>query len=86
MALVLSVATALRWSETGQFIANTPTRIIEGFLLLVLIQAHNMAIVKRRLEFGAVFERREVLNILLRRSEQTGGDEKCGAEVEIKEK
>ncbi|KUJ20485.1 Low affinity iron permease, partial [Mollisia scopiformis] len=58
VALVLAVATALRWSETGQLIANTPTMIIEGFLLLVLIQAHNIAIVKRWFEFGAVLERR----------------------------
>jgi low-affinity ferrous iron transport protein len=64
--LVLSIATALRWSETGQLIANTPTMIIEGFLLLVLIQAHNIAIVKRKSEFDAILKRREVLYNMLR--------------------
>jgi low-affinity ferrous iron transport protein len=69
VALVLSIATALHWSETGQLISNTPTMIIEGFLLLVLIKAHNIAIIKRRLQFGGVLERREVLNSLLGGSE-----------------
>ncbi|KAJ5683657.1 low affinity iron transporter-like protein [Penicillium maclennaniae] len=34
-------SSAMRWSETGQLICNTPTMILEGFLLLVLIQAHD---------------------------------------------
>ena len=34
---------ALLWSETAQLVANTPTMIIEGFFLLILIQAHNWA-------------------------------------------
>lgn len=40
---LLSIATALHWSTTGQLIANTPTMIIEGFFHLILIQAHNWA-------------------------------------------
>lgn len=42
MAL-LTVATSLHWSTTGQLLANTPTMIIEGFFHLILIQAHNWA-------------------------------------------
>ncbi|KAF8867158.1 Low affinity iron permease [Acephala macrosclerotiorum] len=84
VALVLLIATALRWSETGQLIANTPTMIIEGFLLLVLIQAHNIAIIKRRLQFGGVLERREVLDNILGGSESPGYD-KVRIEVEIKQ-
>lgn len=37
----------MHWSETAQLIANTPTMIIEGFFLLILIQAHDMADTKR---------------------------------------
>lgn len=38
---------AMKWSETAQLIANTPTMIIEGFFLLILIQGHEMADKKR---------------------------------------
>jgi hypothetical protein len=31
------------WSETAQLICLSPTMIIEGFFLLILIQAHNWA-------------------------------------------
>lgn len=37
------LASAMLWSETAQLIANTPTMIIEGFFLLILVQAHNWA-------------------------------------------
>jgi low-affinity ferrous iron transport protein len=37
------MASALRWSETAQLVCNSPTMIIEGFFLLMLIQAHNWA-------------------------------------------
>lgn len=57
---LIAVATGLLWSETGQLICNTPTMIVEGFLLLVLFQAHNMTIVERRGQFGAVLERRNI--------------------------
>lgn len=84
VTLVLSIATALRWSETGQLIANTPTMIIEGFLLLVLIQAHNIAIIKRRMQFGGVLDRRKDLNRTLGRSESSKGYDKVRIEVETK--
>lgn len=41
--LLIIIASAMKWSETGQLLANTPTMIIEGFFLLILIQAHNWA-------------------------------------------
>jgi low-affinity ferrous iron transport protein len=47
---VLTIASALKWSETGQLICNTPTMIVEGFLLLALIQAHNRTNQRRRME------------------------------------
>lgn len=59
---VLVVATAMHWSETGQLICNTPTMIIEGFMLLVLIQAHDTTNVHRRLQFQNALHRRIVMN------------------------
>ncbi|KAJ5218165.1 low affinity iron transporter-like protein [Penicillium cinerascens] len=55
---LLVIASALKWSETGQLLCNTPTMIIEGFLLLVLIQAHNIANMQRRLQFRDSLRRR----------------------------
>lgn len=43
VVILLSISSALHWSTTGQLISNTPTMIIEGFFLLILIQAHNWA-------------------------------------------
>lgn len=45
---LIAIASGMRWSETAQLIANTPTMIIEGFCLLILIQAHGWADYKRR--------------------------------------
>ncbi|KUJ16962.1 low affinity iron transporter-like protein [Mollisia scopiformis] len=59
---LLVIATILRWSETGQLLCNTPTMIAEGFLLLVLIQAHNIANVERGEDFNGVLKRRLMLN------------------------
>lgn len=59
---VLVIATGMRWSETGQLICNTPTMIVEGFMLLVLVQAHNLSHQRRRLQFKGVLERRLEMN------------------------
>ncbi|TVY73369.1 Low-affinity iron/zinc ion transport protein fet4 [Lachnellula suecica] len=60
--LLLVIASAMQWSTTGQLLCNTPTMIIEGFLLLVLIQAHNIANEERGVEFNGVLKRRLLLN------------------------
>ncbi|KAJ6114238.1 low affinity iron transporter-like protein [Penicillium sp. IBT 16267x] len=60
---VLVIATAMHWSETGQLICNTPTMIVEGFLLLVLIQAENMTNTDRRLQFRDTLRRRLTMNL-----------------------
>lgn len=46
---LIILASAMRWSETAQLIANTPTMIVEGSFLLILIQAHNWACDERKL-------------------------------------
>lgn len=62
---LIAVATGLRWSETGQLLCNTPTMIVEGFLLLVLFQAHNLGNVRRREQVGDMLGRRKVLEGVL---------------------
>ena len=59
---LLAIATAMKWTETAQLLCNTPTMIIEGFLLLVLIQAHNLANGERARSFKGILRRRLVLN------------------------
>jgi low-affinity ferrous iron transport protein len=45
---LIIAATIMHWTTTGQLIANTPTMIIEGFMLIILIQAHNWDDYRRR--------------------------------------
>ncbi|TVY91129.1 Low-affinity iron/zinc ion transport protein [Lachnellula willkommii] len=59
---LLLTATLMQWSETGQLLCNTPTMIIEGFLLLVLIQASNASVQARSADFNGVLKRRLLLN------------------------
>lgn len=61
VAGLLVTATALGWTETAQLLCNTPTMIVEGFLLLVLIEAHNGADARRRGAFKDVLIRRTAL-------------------------
>ena len=37
---LLTTATAMMWTQTAQLLCNTPTMIIEGAMLLVLMMAH----------------------------------------------
>jgi low-affinity ferrous iron transport protein len=62
VVLLIIIASAMQWSTTGQLLCNTPTMIIEGFVLLVLIQAHNIANEDRGVEFNGVLKRRLLLN------------------------
>ncbi|KAI9472176.1 MAG: Low-affinity iron/zinc ion transport protein fet4 [Benjaminiella poitrasii] len=55
---LLGIASGMKWNQTGQLICNTPTMIIEGFLLIVLIQAHNMSNLKRRIQLHDILIRR----------------------------
>lgn len=55
---LISVASVMKWNQTGQLLCNTPTMIIEGFLLIVLIQAHNMSNIKRRVQLHNILIRR----------------------------
>ncbi|KAJ5052343.1 uncharacterized protein L3040_002094 [Drepanopeziza brunnea f. sp. 'multigermtubi'] len=61
VALLLT-ATIMLWSTTGQLLCNTTTMILEGFLLLVLIQAHNTSNKERGEDFNSVLKRRVLLN------------------------
>ena len=71
---LLIVASAMQWTETGQLLCNTPTMIVEGFLLITLLQAHNMADQKRRMTYEDILNRRLVLDKHLAGWGKLGGD------------
>ncbi|CAB4251862.1 similar to Saccharomyces cerevisiae YMR319C FET4 Low-affinity Fe(II) transporter of the plasma membrane [Maudiozyma barnettii] len=58
---LICISSGMKWSTTGQLIANTPTMIIEEFFLIVLIQAHNWADVQRRLEISTILAHRHII-------------------------
>ncbi|ORX97339.1 low-affinity Fe(II) transport protein [Basidiobolus meristosporus CBS 931.73] len=62
---LLCIASGMDWNETGQLLCNTPTMIIEGFLFIVLIQAHNMSNTKRRIQLHDILLRRLKLHQFL---------------------
>lgn len=62
VGILLVIASAMLWSETGQLLCNTPTMIFEGFLLLTLLEAHNLADDKKRLIYDDILNRRLVLD------------------------
>lgn len=55
---LIIMACAMMWSETAQLVCNTPTMIIEGFFLLILIQAHNWADAERSNMIGELVKSR----------------------------
>ncbi|KAI1864750.1 hypothetical protein JX265_008474 [Neoarthrinium moseri] len=58
---LIAIASAMQWTETGQLLCNTPTMIVEGFLLITLLQAHNMADEKRTETYDSILKRRLLL-------------------------
>ncbi|RKF59844.1 Low-affinity iron/zinc ion transport protein fet4 [Erysiphe neolycopersici] len=60
--LLLGIATAMNWSMTGQLLCNTPTMIVEGFLLIILIHAHNHANDERDADFSGLLKRKLLLH------------------------
>lgn len=84
---LLLVATGMQWTETGQLLCNTPTMIVEGFLLITLLQAHNMADERRRLTYMDILSRRLALDRHLAAGNEEGDfasvmDEKSEVVVE----
>lgn len=61
VVVLIVIASALQWTETGQLLCNTPTMIAEGFLLIMLLSAHNTADVKRKIVYDDILNRRLVL-------------------------
>lgn len=78
---LLVVASAMQWTETGQLLCNTPTMIVEGFLLLMLIQGHNGAEGKRRSQYTDILTRR----LMLDRRISAWDDQDYELEVELLE-
>lgn len=68
---LLVVASAMQWTETGQLLCNTPTMIVEGFLLIMLLQAHNFADGRRRIVHDDILRRRIAMQGYLTSSKET---------------
>ncbi|KAI9482953.1 MAG: Low-affinity iron/zinc ion transport protein fet4 [Benjaminiella poitrasii] len=73
---LICVACGMKWNVTGQLLCNTPTMIIEGFLLIVLLQAHNMSNTVRRVQMKDILVRRLCLLGYVRMV--TGTDSRLG--------
>ncbi|KAK9235964.1 hypothetical protein V1525DRAFT_408342 [Lipomyces kononenkoae] len=58
---LLCASSALKWSLFGQLLSNTPTMIIEGFFLLILIQGANWKDMHLRVELYNICLRRRTL-------------------------
>lgn len=59
--VLIVIASLMHWNLTAQLICNTPTMIIEGFCLLVLMQAHNWSYYERRTVLLQLTTARELL-------------------------
>ncbi|CAL5222302.1 g4644 [Coccomyxa viridis] len=67
VATLLIIATVMQWTTTAQLLCNTPTMIVEGGMLLVLMMAHMAShqymrarlqtLLQRRLAFQAALDR-----------------------------
>lgn len=82
---LLIIASAMQWTETGQLLCNTPTMIVEGFLLLTLIQAENMADDKKRVTYEDILNRRLVLDKHLAGWGDMDGDDSDGMSFDEKD-
>ncbi|KAL1853213.1 low-affinity Fe(2+) transport protein [Diaporthe australafricana] len=82
---LLIVASAMQWTETGQLLCNTPTMIVEGFLLLTLIQAENIADEKKRVTYEDILNRRLVLDKHLAAWGGMDGDDSDGMSFDEKD-
>ncbi len=56
--VLIGISSSFNWNVTGQLIANSPTMIIEGFLLMVLLDAHNYMLMKLRFHIQSILLRK----------------------------
>lgn len=55
---LITGASAMRWSVTGQLLCNVPPSIIESFFMMILITGHNVEDDKRRIDLHNLYLRR----------------------------
>jgi low-affinity ferrous iron transport protein len=81
---LISGASSMRWSLTGQLLCNVPPSIVESFFTMVLITGLNIGNAKRRVDLHNVYLSRVKLvayvNALAK--EETG---KIDAEIEVQD-
>lgn len=71
---LITGASAMGWSVTGQLLCNVPPSIIESFFMMILITGHNIKDAKRRVDLHNVYLRRlklvSYVNMLVKFEEQ----------------
>ncbi|PRW60542.1 iron zinc ion transporter [Chlorella sorokiniana] len=67
IAGLLIGATVVLWSETAQLLVNSTTMILESFLLIVLIDAHNIEATGHRMRLHGILIRRLQLLVIVKR-------------------
>jgi low-affinity ferrous iron transport protein len=55
---LITGASAMRWSVTGQLLCNVPPSIIESFFMMILITGHNVGDAERRVDLHNLYVRR----------------------------
>lgn len=55
---LISGASAMGWSVTGQLLCNVPPSIIESFFMMILITGHNIGDAKKRVDLHNIYLRR----------------------------
>lgn len=55
---LITGASAMGWSVTGQLLCNVPPSIIESFFMMILITGHNVGDAKRRVDLHNLYLRR----------------------------
>jgi low-affinity ferrous iron transport protein len=58
---LITGASAMRWSVTGQLLCNVPPSIIESFFMMILITGHNVGDAERRVDLHNLYVRRLTL-------------------------
>ncbi|KAK5628818.1 hypothetical protein RRF57_004533 [Xylaria bambusicola] len=78
---LIAGASAMKWSITGQLLANVPPSIIESFFMVILITGHNLADSSRRADLQNMYLRRLKLLAYLDRLELSTHDQSRGCNV-----
>ncbi|KAF8860901.1 putative low affinity iron transporter [Acephala macrosclerotiorum] len=88
---MITGASAMGWSVTGQLLCNVPPSIIESFFTMILITGHNIGDAKRRVDLHNIYLRRLKLVsyvdalVKVEQLEKVAGQDQINKVVELEE-